>query len=258
MTWEMVDEGWGRKAADFASIAEPSNAREYVFVHSQLGLEPGERLLDIACGSGLAIELARMRGAECAGIDASRRLVEVAWDRNPGSDIRVGDMNTLPWDDESFDLATSFRGIWGTTPEALIDVRRVLRPGGRFAMTVWGNVSKSPGAWMFIPFLWAEEARIENQAQMVSLGRPGVGEAFLSDGGFEPEERFVVPFAMEYADPDSYARGIASVGPSYESIQNIGETEFIERATELASAHVRDGLPLRGEIELFGYIGTKL
>jgi hypothetical protein len=63
---------------------------------------------------------------------------------------------------------------------------------------------------------------------------------------------------MEYADPDAYARGIASVGPSYESIQNIGETEFIERATELASAHVRDGLPLRGEIELFGYIGTKL
>ncbi len=42
---------------------------------------------------------------------------------------------------------------------------------------------------------------------MVSLGRPGVGEAFLTDAGFEPEERFVVPFFMEYADPDSERGG---------------------------------------------------
>ena len=118
VSWEMVDEGWGRKAADFAAMAEPNNAREYVFVHSRLGLESGHRLLDVACGSGLAVELARMRGVECAGIDASGRLIEVARDRNPGSDIRVGDMSALPWEDESFDVATSFRGIWGTTPEA--------------------------------------------------------------------------------------------------------------------------------------------
>ena len=160
-----------------------------------------------------------MRGAECAGIDASHRLVDIARDRNPGSDIRVGDMCDLPWEDESFDLATSFRGIWGTTPAALADVRRVLRPGGRVAMTVWGDVGKSPGAWMFLPFRWALEAQVDNQAQMVSLGRPGVGEAFFADGGFAPEERFVVPFFIEWADPDAYARGLASSGPAYEAIQ---------------------------------------
>ena len=91
----MVDEGWGRRAADFATIAEPSNCREYVFVHSRLGVGVGDRVLDVACGSGLALELARMRGAECAGIDASHRLVEVARDRNPGCDIQVGDMHHL-------------------------------------------------------------------------------------------------------------------------------------------------------------------
>jgi ubiquinone/menaquinone biosynthesis C-methylase UbiE len=253
----MVDEGWGRRAVDFATLAEPSNSREYVFVHSRLGVGPDHRLLDVACGSGLAMELARMRGAECAGIDASPRLVEVARDRNPGSDVRVGDMHDLPWEDESFDIATSFRGIWGTTPAALVDVRRVLRPRGRLAMTVWGDVGKSPGAWMFLPFRWAQEEKVDNQAQMVSLGRPGVGEAFLTAGGFEPEMRFVVPFFMEYADPEAYARGMESLGPAYESIQNIGEVEFRERATALASDHVREGLPLRGEIQLFGYIGVK-
>ncbi len=91
MSWTMVDEGWGRRAVDFATIAEPSSCREYVFVHSRLGIEHGDRLLDVACGSGLALELARMRGAQCAGIDASHRLIEVARDRNPESDIRVGD-----------------------------------------------------------------------------------------------------------------------------------------------------------------------
>jgi SAM-dependent methyltransferase len=257
MSWEMVDEGWGRKAVDFSTVAEPSQCREYVFMHSRLGLDAEDRVLDVACGSGLAIELGRMRGAQCSGIDASARLVAIARYRNPASDIRVGDMGALPWDDGSFDVTTSFRGIWGTTPEALADVRRVLRTSGRLAMTVWGDVSKSPGAWMFAPFRWATTEKVDHQAAMVSLGRPGVGEAFLRDCGFEPEERFVVPCAIEYPDPETYARGIASTGPAYEAMQNVGEDVFLARAAELAREHVVEGVPLRGRIELFGYVGTK-
>jgi SAM-dependent methyltransferase len=257
MTWKAVDEGWGRKAVDFATLSEPANSREYSFMHHRLGIATGDRLLDVACGSGLAIELAGARGATCAGIDASERLVAVAQDRNPECDIRVGDMNALPWNEATFDVVTSFRGIWGTTPTAIDEVRRVLAAGGRLAMTVWGDVGKSPGAWMFEPFLWAAEEKVENQARMVSLGRPGVGEAFLSDRGFEPMERFEVPFVLEYPDPAMYARGLASTGPAYEAIQSIGEDEFTARARALAEEHVRPGLPLRGQLQLFGYIGTK-
>src|SRR5688572_27669866 len=125
MSWEMVDEGWGRKAVDFATLSEPANSREYSFVHHRLGVGDGDRLLDVACGSGLAIELARARGATCAGIDASARLVAVAKDRSPECDIRVGDMHALPWVDATFDVVTSFRGIWGTTPDAVDEARRV-------------------------------------------------------------------------------------------------------------------------------------
>jgi SAM-dependent methyltransferase len=255
--WEMVDEGWGRRAVEFATLAEPSNCREYVYLHERLGIGVGDRVLDVACGSGLAIELAAARGASCGGIDASPRLVAVARDRTPDADIRVGDMGSLPWAHETFDVVTSFRGIWGTTPSAVDEARRVLVPGGRLSFTCWGNVGKSPGAWMLAPFLWATETKIEHQADMVSLGFPGVGEAFLADRGFDVEERFEVPFCFEYADPELYARAIAASGPGYEAIQDIGEEEFHARAVELAGAHVRDGLPLRGRIELFGYIGTK-
>ncbi len=257
MTWEMVDEGWGRQAPDFATLSEPSNCREYVYIHQHLGIGPDHKLLDVACGSGLSLELAHARGATCSGLDASHRLIDIARDRNPDADIRVGDMNDLPWADESFDAVTSFRGIWGTTPRAMDEMHRVLRPGGRLAMTVWGNVGKSPGAWMFQPFTWATEEKVQNQSDMVSLGRPGVGEAFMRDHGFVPEERFVVPFFMEYPDPATYARGLGATGPAFETIQNMGLEQFLDAATRLAAEHVRDGLPLRGEIELFGYVGTK-
>lgn len=258
MSWRMVDEGWGRKAVDFATLSEPSNCREYVRMHQHLGIGEGHKVLDVACGSGLALELARARGAVCAGIDASHRLVEIARDRNPDADIRVGDMNDLPWEDGVFDVVTSFRGVWGTTPTAMDSMHRVLRDSGRLSMTVWGDVKKSPGAWMFQPFTWATDEKVQNQANMVALGRPGIGEAFMRDHGFEPEERFEVPFFMEYPDPETYARGLAATGPAYEAIQDIGMEEFLDAATSLAEEHVREGLPLRAEIQLFGYVGTKV
>ena len=128
--WRGVDEGWGRAAVDFATLSEPANCREYVALHHRLGVDDGDRLLDVACGSGLAIELAALRGAACAGIDASARLVAVARDRNPGADIRVGDMHALPWDAGSFDVVTSFRGIWGTTPDVVPRSTGSSRPAG--------------------------------------------------------------------------------------------------------------------------------
>ena len=84
----------------------------------RLGVDAGDRLLDVARGSGLAVELVRRRGASCSGIDASARLVAVARDRNPDCDNRVGDMHALPCDPASFNVVSSFRGIWGTTPGA--------------------------------------------------------------------------------------------------------------------------------------------
>jgi ubiquinone/menaquinone biosynthesis C-methylase UbiE len=101
-------------------------------------------------GSGLALELAHLRGAVCAGIDASHRLVAVACDRNPSADIRVGDMHALPWDDATFDVVTSFRGVWGTTADAVGEIRRVLAPGAGSASPS-GGISRprlASGRWL--------------------------------------------------------------------------------------------------------------
>ena len=255
--WMVVDEGWGRKAVDFSTLSEPGNCREYVAVHHRLRVDAGDRLLDVACGSGLAIELARLRGASCSGVDASARLVAVARDRNPDCDIRVGDMHALPWDPASFDVVTSFRGIWGTTPGAVAEIHRVLRPGGRVGITVWGHLKVSPGVWALAPLRLAAADKVDNQAAMVSLGRPGAGERLLESCGFLDVDRLAVPFVWEFADPEVYARALAASGPAYEAIQNVGEAEFHRAAVEQAQRQLRDGLPLRAELNVVGYLARK-
>jgi SAM-dependent methyltransferase len=257
LAWTVVDEGWGRKAVDFATLAEPANCREYLAMHHRLRLGTGDRLLDVACGSGLALELAGLWGAVCTGIDASARLVAVARDRNPDADVRIGDMHALPWDDATFDVVTSFRGVWGTTTAAVGEIRRVLAPGGRLGMTVWGHIKASPGAWALAPLRLAAPPKVENQAAMVALGRPGVGERLLADYGFVGIERVDVPFVWEFADPESYARALASTGPAYEAIQNVGEEAFTEAAVSEAQVHRREGLPLRAQIAVVGYLARK-
>jgi SAM-dependent methyltransferase len=235
--WLTVDEGWGRRAAEFASLIEPANCREYVALHQLLGVGPGKEVLDLACGSGLALELAVARGASGSGIDASGRLVAIARDRIPDADIRVGDLNELPWDDASFDVVTSFRGIWGTTPDAVSEAWRVLRPGGRIGLTVWGHIKASTGAWALQPFALAAPEKVAGQARMVALGRPGAGEEMLSKAGFVRVRRHEIPFVWEFADPAAYARALASTG----------------HAEELAHDRVREGLPLRAQISVVGY-----
>jgi SAM-dependent methyltransferase len=255
--WRGVDEGWGRRATDFATLSEPGNCREYVAMQHRLDVSERDHLLDVACGSGLALELSSLRGATGAGIDASERLVAIARERNPAAEIVVGDMNALPWDDSTFTVATSFRGIWGTTPAAMSQIYRVLIPGGRIGFTVWGHIKASPGAWALAPFRLATVPKVENQAAMVALGRPGVGEDLLARNGFIDIVRFEVPFAWEFADPETYARALASTGPAYEAMQNVGEEEFIRSATELARSEMRDGLVLRAQIKVVGFMARK-
>ncbi len=256
-SWRGVDEGWGRRAVDFSTLSEPSNCREYVALHQRLGVGAGDTLLDVACGAGLALELAGLRGALCAGIDASERLVAVARDRNPEADLRVGDMHAMPWDDGAFDVVTSFRGIWGTTPEAMNEVYRVLVPGGRVGLTVWGHIKASAGAWALAPFSLAAAPKVENQAAMVALGRPGAGETFLQDAGFTDVERSDIPFVFEFADPELYARAMASTGPAFEAMEAVGEVAFLRAAAELARERVRAGLPLRSPVAVVAYVARK-
>lgn len=255
--WRQVDEGWGHAAVDVATLHEPGNAREYVAMHHQLRVGPGDRLLDVACGAGFAVELAGLRGARCAGIDASPRLLAIARDRNPAADLREGDMRRLPFGDGSVDVVTSFRGIWGTTPEVLAEVFRVLVPGGRVGLTCWGDLRASSGGWALSPFGLATPAQRRHNVAMVSLGVPGVGEQILTDHGFVDVRRVAMPFVWEFADPEHYARSLGSTGPAYETAQAAGREAFHAAAVAAAGERLREGLPVRAEVDVVGLVATR-
>jgi SAM-dependent methyltransferase len=105
--------------------------------------QPGQRLLDVACGTGAAAELAATTGAEVVGVDIAPALIEQAKERaaERGLDIdyRVGDAEALELEDGSFDLVTSTCGVMFAPDHAAVagELARVTKQGGRIALACW-------------------------------------------------------------------------------------------------------------------------
>lgn len=139
------------------TVDEERTEREVAFVAGQI--PAGSRVLDLACGTGrIAVPLAA-RGFDVAGLDISRRALDVGRRAAPGLDLRHGDMRELPWPDASFDavlnLWTAF-GYFETQEEderVLAEVARVLRPGGIFLID---TVNPTAMNWSFRPETWRD------------------------------------------------------------------------------------------------------
>jgi SAM-dependent methyltransferase len=131
---------WGAQARDWVEIQEPAWASVFAHALDLAGVASGTRLLDIACGAGGALVLARERGAEVAGLDAAEALVAIARRRLPGARIECGEMEELPFADASFDAVTGINAFqFAADPaRALAEARRVCRPGGTVLALVWG------------------------------------------------------------------------------------------------------------------------
>jgi SAM-dependent methyltransferase len=99
------------------------------------------KLLDIASGPGYVAAAAKRRGWPAVGVDFSDAMVEMARKLNPGIEFRVGDAEALQFGDAEFDRAVMNFGILHLAqPEAAVrEACSVLRPGGRFAFTVWAK-----------------------------------------------------------------------------------------------------------------------
>lgn len=256
MPWEDVDVGWGRRAPEFAYLFENLHWREYMHLLDQAGVGPGTRYLDIACGSGLAVRLAAERGALVSGLDASPRLAAIAAARSPAADIRVGDMFALPFPDHSFEVATSFRGIWGNSLEALREARRVVCPGGKVGLSFWGHQKQMPAYPLFTVLGQTAEAERQHTGALVRIGRPGVAEELMQAVGLAPGSRTSLRFAWEFPDVELAARALAASGPAYLAIQHIGEDAFMASTREAAAQLYVPGIGVRAEVEVHCLVGT--
>ena len=95
---------WGARARDWAEIQERSCLPVFHEVLRRAEVGSTTRYLDVGCGSGMAAGLAADLGADVSGIDASESLLMIAKERTSKADFQIGDLEDIPFADDSFDV----------------------------------------------------------------------------------------------------------------------------------------------------------
>jgi SAM-dependent methyltransferase len=141
-----------RDAADvYEEFFVPALFLEWAAPVSDAGaISSGLTVLDVACGTGvLAREaMGRVRpGGAVVGLDRNEGMLAVARRTSPGIEWKQGEAESLPFADERFDVVVSQFGLmfFDDRVTALKEMWRVLRPGGRLAVTVWDALDRTPG-----------------------------------------------------------------------------------------------------------------
>ena len=216
---------WSARADDWASVHEPNMTPAYEVVLDLVRAGPGVSILDVGCASGVALRLAADRGADVTGLDAAPAFVEHALRRVPGADVRVGDLQFLPYEDESFDAITGFNAFqYAADPmAALAEARRVLRDGGLVAAMVWGPAEECELA----PHLQAVGALMPPSPPGTpgpfSCSAPGALSSLLVAGGFEVTVVGDAAAAFSYPDHETALRGLTSAGPVVNAVVHAGD-----------------------------------
>ena len=228
---------WGERARDWADVLEGWNGWGiplYRHVLERVPAESGTSLLDVGCGAGRFCRMAADRGAQIAGIDATGPLVEIARERVPDGDFRVGDMEGLPWDDDSFDVVAGFNSFFiaADMVRALREARRVARPGASVAMTVFGRPQECQSTAVFrslAPFAGPQST--DKQAGP-ALHEEGVLDALAAEAGLTPKEAAYFQFAEEYPNLETMVRGYLAAAPFVRAMRTSSEDAVREALTE--------------------------
>lgn len=230
-------------SGDFEQIAKSYRPGAADFVH-RLDLKPGERVLDVACGTGnLTIPAAR-NGAKVTGVDIAPNLLEQgqAWAKAEGLAIQFdeGDAEDLPYEDASFDtVITMFGAMFAPRPEATTaELIRVCRPGGRIAMANWtptgfiGQMFKivgkhvPPPPGVPSPVLWGDEGTIRERFN------GSVADLQLT--------RRLITFNFPFSSFEVVETFRLYYGPTYRAfaaLDEAGQTALSQELDQLWSAH---------------------
>jgi ubiquinone/menaquinone biosynthesis C-methylase UbiE len=132
-------DGWSRNAAAYDDVILGWTSQAFAPLLDTFGALRGQRLLDVASGTGHLAKAAAERGAMAEGVDISPEMAARAGSAFPALAFRVGNADALPYDDRSFDAVTCCFGLlhMERPEQAVAEAFRVLRPGGRFSYTVW-------------------------------------------------------------------------------------------------------------------------
>ena len=251
-------------AGNFAEIAKYTAAGAEEFI-ARLALEPGARVLDVACGSGnLSVPAARA-GAVVVGVDIAANLLEQARARAAAEGLTIqfdeGDAEALPYPDASFDVVVSMFGAMFAPRPPLVaaELLRVCRPGGRIALASWtpggfiGQMFKTTGRHvppppnMPSPVLWGDEETVRERLREGVSGLELTRRAVVFDYPFPPAE--VVEFFRLYYGPTQRA---------FDALDEAGQAALRRDLEQLWSEHNRAAdAATRVEAEYLEVVATR-
>jgi SAM-dependent methyltransferase len=221
---------WGVRARAWAEVQEPTFIPIIEAVLQKIYIGVSTSVLDIGCGSGVFCEMAMRLGAQVSGLDASEPLLDIARQRVPNGDFRAGEMEELPYADETFDIVTGFNAFpFAASPvNALREARRVTRKGGSLVIGLLGKPEGSDfGAYFtalgsLLPAP-PPEAQGGGQPGPFALSVDGALEALVAQAGMKPGKVEELDFTWEYPDEGTMLRGLLSSGPGIRAIEYAGE-----------------------------------
>lgn len=229
------DDRWGTRAHDWARHElETVPVKEALL--SLLGVARGTRLLDVGCGAGTTLRLAHERGAECHGLDASLGLLAVAAEQVPTADLRLGDLERLPFGNDAFDVVTGFNAFQfaGDMVAALREAARVTRREGLVGIQVWGRPERCDLAAL----LGALRPLVPGTSAAPRLAEPGVLDGLVRQAGLAPVREGDVRCAFAWPDAEAMLRSVLAAGMAVTAMRAAGE-EAVRRAALEALAPFR-------------------
>ncbi len=223
-TAQVQGELWGAGATDWSELVEPMSRPLYEAVLDAVGVAPDTRLLDAGCGSGLALQIARARGAQVTGLDAAADLLRIARRRVPDGDIRQGELEELPFGDSQFDAVTAFNSVqYAADPVAAVrELARVATVGASVAVVTWGDPQRCETKTVLAAVGALLPPPPPGAAGPFALSEPGKLEELVAAAGLTPKHTEEVAVAFVSDDLETAVRGHLSSGPAQRAIREAG------------------------------------
>ena len=242
---EMQGKLWGAAAKDWAELFEPMSMPIWVAMLDSVNVKKGTRFLDLGCGGGGSSVLANERGAQVSGLDAAEALVAIARDRVPNGDFRVGDLEELPYDDNTFDVVFASMSImFAINPSiALREMKRVNASEGQVTVGIWGKPEDSE----YRHILKAVSDSLPSPPSgsgPFALSGDGILEGMMKGAGLKIIDSSEVDAPFRFKDFEIMWKIISSAGPLQSAKQVVGEQILKLAITQVAKPFQTD----KGEI----------
>jgi ubiquinone/menaquinone biosynthesis C-methylase UbiE len=232
---------WGQRPKDWAAIQEPTGKSGYEYALDFIKLQPTDKLLDVGCGTGFFISLAAKAGAGITGFDATSQFIEEAKLRNPSVKFITGEMEELPFADNSFDVVTGFNSFQyaANVKNALAQAKRVLKNKGKLVVMIWGDKADCEAA----SYLKAVGSLLPPPPP----GAPGpfaltenhLLETILEEMGLKILASVDEDSIWDYPDTETAMKGLLSAGPAAKAIENSGYEKAYQTTVEAAKPYIK-------------------